>query len=227
MPLPKILIVQHNDKTPPGLSLSWIQERNLPYQLVHMMNDPSLPPLESFDHVILCGGGMNVDQDEKYPWLAKERELIVQSLAQKKKIVGLCLGGQLCAQVLGARVYPHPRGWEIGWHEISFLENSKSLHFFQFHRYVFELPPEATVFAQNSWWQIQGFIWKNQVLGFQFHPEAEIPWTEHCLVERKEPTSGQVQELEAVLRSGEVHQPVSRQWFFDILDQFLLERLPV
>lgn len=68
----KALILQHEYSTPAGTSLTWLEQKKIPWTTVTsvtMVNDPELPEMHSFDLLIICGGKMNVDEEEKYPLL--------------------------------------------------------------------------------------------------------------------------------------------------------------
>ena len=196
---PQILLVQHTDGTAPGHVLPWLKSRHPTYRHVRLQDGDLLPPPEQVQAVILCGGGVHVDQEDRYPWLRPEKKFIEACIAQNKQIVGLCLGGQLLAQILGARVYPHPQGWEVGWHDVTLqkvqtlaeFESSATVKFSQFHRYVFDLPPGAEILAQNSWWEVQAFHWKQQLLAFQFHPERDSVGNQVSANDSDLPTVGQ------------------------------------
>ena len=225
---PQIVVLQHTDGTTPGNVIQWLKSRNLPFFHVRLQKGEPLPDPSDISALILCGGGVHVDQESQFPWLRPEKHLIEKVISQGTRIVGLCLGGQLCAQVLGARVGPHHRGWEIGWHDVALtqaalagFELKKTLKFSQYHRYIFDLPSEATSLASNSWWDVQAFSWKNQILGFQFHPERDAAGNAGIANEKELPTEGQVQTREQVLALGDLHLPASTQWFHGVLDGFL------
>src|SRR5690606_11071191 len=84
----------------------------------HLYAGDALPALESFDWLVVMGGPMGVNDEGDYPWLAAEKQLIKQAIAAGKRVLGVCLGAQLIAQVLGARVAPNTHR-EIGWFAIN------------------------------------------------------------------------------------------------------------
>lgn len=229
MPL-KFVLLQHTDATTPGLVLPWLKSLGVPYQHVRLHHGETLPAPSADQAIILCGGGVHVDQDHLYPWLKAERRFIEESLRLGCKVVGLCLGGQLCAQILGARVAPHRDGWEIGWTDLHLnqtpglagFEKATTMKFSQYHRYIFDAPADARVVAMNDWWDPQAFLWKNQVLAFQFHPERDLESNRRLTLEKDLPTEGRVQPLERILTLGEIHQPLAALWFENLLNGFLL-----
>ena len=135
----KAVIIQHEVSTPAGSTLDWLQKNNINYKECKIFEKIEYPKLSDFDLLVICGGSMNVDQEDKFPWLKIEKKLIQDSLIAKKKILGLCLGGQLLAEALGAKVDRHKNS-ELGWQNIELLENknfkwmTKTLSVFQYHK---------------------------------------------------------------------------------------------
>ena len=224
----KFLVIQHTDTTTPGNTLCWMKSNGISFQIVKLHKGDELPVVTEGLNIILCGGGIHVDQDHLYPWLKTERKFLEESLRQGAKVVGLCLGGQLMAQILGAKVGPHERGWEVGWWDVNLhatpglagFEESRQIKVSQYHRYIFEAPRDAKVVASNDWWGSQAYLWKNQVLGFQFHPERDNPGN-HCVAtERELPNEGKTQCRTEILTLGQQHQPQTDQWFRKVLNGF-------
>lgn len=221
----KIALIQHTHETTAGNMLPWLQKlaqsHRLQYEHINIAAGDQIPVAKDFDAFIFCGGEMHPDQDEKYPILVQERALIREALDQGKKVLGICLGAQICAQVLGAKAYPHPSGWEIGWHDIELSEQSPtSVRAFQFHRYIFDLPPTAKLEASNAWWGCQGFSWKDQLLAYQFHPEAEVSWVQEAAHEPELRQNGNIQAPQALLAETNVTQAKAEKWFLNKISEF-------
>lgn len=188
-----------------------------------------LPKPEEIDDLIICGGSMNVDQESRFPWLRAEKKLIEDTLDKGGRIIGLCLGAQLGAEILGAKVGPH-RDWEAGWQPVQLsvqpslagFEAPQPISVFQWHRYVFDLPAGAKRLASNSWWENQAYLWNDQVLGFQFHPETDLDWNRECALDRGLPTTGRTQTSEEILELGPILQPRMERWFAHVLEGFLI-----
>lgn len=223
----RIGLIQHEIDSPPGTALLWLRQRGIEFTHRQMHLNDSLPSTNEVDHLIICGGSMNVDEEAKHSWLNPEKKLIESVIRNGGKVLGLCLGGQLAAEVLGGKVGPH-HDWEVGWHDMNIeavpglagFETSRTLPVFQWHRYRFETPPEALRIASNPWWGHQAFLWNKQVLGFQFHPETDLDWNRECALDRGLPTTGQSQDPETILRLGEKYQPAMQAWFTTVLDGF-------
>ena len=175
---------------------------------------------------------MHVDQEAVHPWLTDEKIFLEKSIQKGNKILGLCLGGQLVAQILGAHVGPHPEGWEVGWHPITLhekpglvgFEKKTEQYFSQYHRYIFEAPADAEVIASNDWWAPQAFLWKNQILAFQFHPERTMEGNRNTAMGCDLPLLGRTATKEQILALGQLHQPLAELWFEKVLNGFISDK---
>ncbi len=188
IPIPKILIIQNDPMVPPGIITRWFHQ----FDLIQSYRE-KIPRLSDYDLVFICGGELNVHEEDAFPWLVDlKTELKFSINNSSTKIIGLCLGGQLCAEALDSKVYRHPQGLKVGWESVSLEDKKTDQMFFHYHQYIFDLPKEAHRIASNKWWQNQAFLWKNRILAVQFHPEAEGPWIRDCL-ESKISTAEQLQ----------------------------------
>lgn len=141
-----------------------------------------LPKTDDFDLLILMGGSMSVNDENNYPWLVPEKELIRQVVRSGKSILGICLGAQLIASSLGSRVYRGEHK-EIGWFPVRFNQHKKLTGWFHqiplqttvfhWHGDTFELPPGAIRLAESELTKNQGFLFKENVLAIQFHIEMK------------------------------------------------------
>lgn len=146
-----------------------------------LYNGELLPVLEEIDLLIVMGGPMGVYDDDKYPWLAGEKEFIRDAIGQGKKVLGICLGAQQIAAAMGARVSKNPHR-EIGWFKVKpddKLEGTilsevftAELEVFHWHGDTFELPDNTIHIASSEACQNQGFIYDNRVIALQFHLET-------------------------------------------------------
>jgi GMP synthase (glutamine-hydrolysing) len=160
---------------------SWAMTQNHVLSATRFYNNESLPSVKEIDWLIVMGGPMNIYEDDKYPWLTKEKRFIEQAIKQDKTVVGICLGSQLIADVLGAKVYQGQHK-EIGWFPIEMTneaENSvvfnslpQKLTVFHWHGDTFDLPEGATCLAYSEGCQNQAFIYNEKILGLQFHLES-------------------------------------------------------
>ncbi|MGY6213633.1 glutamine amidotransferase [Methylolobus aquaticus] len=150
--------------------------------------EAGLDDLASFDAadpdlLIVLGGPIGVYEERAYPFLADELRLLERRLAADRPTLGICLGAQLIAAALGARVYPGARGKEIGWstlHPGSDLTAASPLadlvadgvEVLHWHGDTFDLPEGATHLAASTRYQNQAFAWGKRTLALQFHPEV-------------------------------------------------------
>jgi GMP synthase (glutamine-hydrolysing) len=140
----------------------------------------ALNPLES-DLVIVLGGPIGAYEDDLYPTLYDELKLLEKRLAAQRPTLGICLGAQLMARALGARVYP-TGGKEIGWGPVTLSAAGRESAFrhlgqdglavLHWHGDTFDLPRGATLLASTAFCGNQAYAWGANAVGFQFHPEA-------------------------------------------------------
>ena len=208
----------------------WAQARGHQVSITHLYQNTSLPDVSDLDVLVVLGGPMNVDDEHLFPWLAAEKRLIAQAIQAGKLVLGICLGSQLIASVLGARVHPNIHK-EIGWFPVSLTsEGSQSpilagfpatFPAFHWHGDTFELPPGAVHLAQSEACQHQVFSFGHNVLGLQFHLESTIESLTRMLDhEADDLTDGPfVQTQDAILTAGH-HVETSVRLMHHLLDTF-------
>ncbi|MBK6964559.1 MAG: type 1 glutamine amidotransferase [Bacteroidales bacterium] len=176
----KILIFKHIHDEPAGHTEEWAQERGHSFSYHFGDQHNVLNSLPEFDLLIIMGGLMGAYEEETYPWLKTEKRLIREAIDSGKKVLGICLGAQLIASALGARVYKNDHA-EIGFHHVKPVKDSQSAlfasgkehSFFQWHGDTFELPEGACHIATSSQVKNQAFSYGNNVTALQFHPEMD------------------------------------------------------
>jgi GMP synthase-like glutamine amidotransferase len=176
-----VLIIKHVDIEGPGLIEYCLNQRRLPYQVLCLDSDARLPRPEGFTHIILLGGPMNVYEEDRYPFLKDEDLFIKEAVQRGKFILGICLGAQLIAKALGAKVFKAPVK-EIGWFDVSlteiglqdplFSDLPKTFPVFQWHEDTFEIPRGAKLIATSSSVSHQAFRYADNAYGLQFHLEV-------------------------------------------------------
>lgn len=138
----------------------------------------ALPPIEEVDLLIIMGGTMSVNDEPNFPWLKVEKRWLRRYLSYGKPAIGLCLGGQLIANALGAAVSRNPQQ-ELGWTSVRKISNvpddcfplPDEFNILQWHSETFEIPKGAVHLAENDVCRNQVYQLGKNVLGFQFHPE--------------------------------------------------------
>ena len=159
----------------------WAKRRGHRLSATQLYATPSFPTLADLDWLIIMGGPMNVYEVERYPWLAQEKRLLEQAINAGKVVLGICLGAQLIADVLGAKIYKN-RHKEIGWFPIQVTPegqqspllcgNPSEFEVFHWHGDTFELPSGARHLAQSAACVNQAFVYRERVVAFQFHLET-------------------------------------------------------
>lgn len=166
-------IIQNTPFNPPSLLSEFLTQQNATYSIFTPTNLSNLD-LREFDSLILLGGSPNASDDKAYPYLALERQLILDANNLGKKVLGICLGAQLAAVALGGSSQP-TKSCEFGWTKIElsknkFFQNVNPL-FFESHGDWIQVPNNVDVIAQNAK-GIQAFTFEN-ITALQFHPETD------------------------------------------------------
>jgi len=217
------MVLKHVAAEPLGLLDPMIRSRGHRIRYVNFQRHPdAAPALDRYQALVVLGGPMHVTETDRHPHLLTECRLIEQALEQRIPVLGICLGAQLLAHVLGARVAPARRP-EIGWYPVRPVRPAVAadavLHpldserqVFQWHSYGFEIPAGAAHLAESDDCPGQAMAYEGIAWGFQFHLELD-----EGLIRRWLSSPGYLGELEA---SGLAQTPS------DILDdtqQYLAE----
>jgi GMP synthase (glutamine-hydrolysing) len=227
----RIAVFQHAAFEGPGQIGVWADQRGHSMVIHHLYEREDLPHLDDFDLLLVMGGEMNVYQYRQWPWLKPEREFIQLTLKAGKPVVGICLGAQLIADSLGARVTQNPMH-ELGWLPITWTKEARAefatlpvtatvLHW---HGDTFELPHGATRLAASEACAEQGFIIPGKCLGLQFHMEVDPVLVKGFVAGQGEfPTGPYVQTPEEILREAATFHEANEEMLFAMLDRFVEE----
>ncbi len=202
----KVHVLQHVPFEGIGSMASWLADRGASVEYTRFFESGVLPEIDDLDLVISMGGPMSVNDEKTLPWLVQEKLFVRETVRRGIPTVGVCLGAQLIASALGARVYPN-RQKEIGWFEIrktnidgdvfAFPEKATVFHW---HGETFDLPDGAVCLAKSEACDIQAFQIGKTAMGLQFHlettPESAAAIVENC---REELVPGPYVQSEAAL----------------------------
>jgi len=173
-----LYIVQNDPEVPPGTLLDHL---TIPCCVLHPYRDGLLPQLEDISALIVLGGAMGANDDPMHPFLADLKELICRIVRAGIPYLGVCLGGQLLAAALGAKV-ESCRWEEIGNFHVTLTEEGgrdrlfcgvpKRFAAFQWHHDSFDIPPGGNLLAYSAACPHQAFRIGARAWGVQFHPEV-------------------------------------------------------
>ena len=176
----RLHIIQHVAFEGPGAIGEWAREHGHAVTFTEQWRGAALPKPDGFDFLVIMGGPMSANDEARFSWLAPEKKLIREALTAQKAILGVCLGAQLLASVLGARVYKNQLP-EIGWFPVQLtLESRESifaglpqiLTVLHWHGETFDLPQGAMRLASSEGCVNQAFEFGGRALGLQFHLEV-------------------------------------------------------
>ncbi len=212
----EVLVLQHVGIETPGTIGKVLSERGIKLKTISSYRGEKVPARLDASALLLMGGPMGVYEDDKHPYLKAERRLIESALKQKKPVLGVCLGSQLLASVLGATVKKGKQK-EIGWYPVH-LSPAASKDFLwagapktfmglHWHGDIFNLPPKSTALASSDLTRYQAYRFGDNAYGFLFHMEVTPPmlrnWTRDFSGElRQESLSGR-----KILDAAKTHQP--------------------
>ncbi|MFW6262258.1 MAG: type 1 glutamine amidotransferase [Spirochaetota bacterium] len=167
-----VAVLQHVPFEGPARIRTWFEGRGHRVDVCHLWNAAPLPRVESTALLVVMGGPMSVSDTERHPWLTVEIELLRHALEEDVPVLGVCLGAQLLAAALGARVYPAAQK-EIGWWPVTLdpLFGSSRATVLHWHGDTFDLPPGARRVASSPVCPNQAFL-AGSGLGLQFHLES-------------------------------------------------------
>lgn len=193
-----------------GTIAQWARGRGAEISRTRLFVGETLPAVECFDWLVIMGGPMNIYEDARYPWLMAEKRFIGEAITAGKLVLGICLGAQLIADVLGGAVTRNAQR-EIGWFPVTLTaEAQQSAVFsalpprftaFHWHGDTFSLPPGALHTAASDACPHQAFAYHERIIGLQCHLESTCAGIEklvtHCGDELT--TGAYIQSAESML----------------------------
>ena len=179
----QIYVLQHHPVENLGTIADALEEAALAWQYVRIHEGHSVPTeMKGAGGLIVMGGPMGVYQTDRYPFLLEEMRLIEQAVKEDLPVLGVCLGAQIVAAALGAKVAKNPAGKEIGWHPVTMTDTAqddrlfrgvaRTITPFHWHGDVYELPAGAVSLSSSDKTPCQSFRHGSSVYALQFHLEV-------------------------------------------------------
>lgn len=229
----KIHYLQHVPSEGPGCIDFWAQAKGHSLTGTKFYQNDTLPNIDTIDWLIILGGPMSANDDDRYSWMKSEKSFIEQAIKKNKVVIGICLGSQLLANVLGSKVYKHQEP-EIGWFPVSLTESALNNELFTFmppqfeafhwHEETFDLPKNAQLLMSSVCCTNQAYQVGKKLFGFQFHPEITSGIINEMLqdFDKENQTTGFVQSandiMEKSVHIADTHSRM-RQWLNNLAEK--------
>ena len=224
----RVLVLQHIACEHPGVFSEVMRERGVEQVAVQLDRERALPDWREFDAVLAMGGPMGAGDDADHPWLVAERRLVREAVVGGRAFLGVCLGVQLLAAALGARVYA-AESPEVGLLDVELTAEGRADPLFaglddqiaslQWHGDTFDLPAGAVRLARSAELPNQAFRAGKRAYGVQFHLEVTgemaaewgaVPAYRDSLAETLGAREGAEFIADIERRAGELHLPARR-----------------
>ncbi len=225
---PPVLIVLHGELSTPGRVAIQLRNRDIPLDVRRPRFGDELPKtLANHTGAVIFGGPQSANDDDEV--VRREIDWLAVPLKEKKPYLGICLGAQMLAKHLGARVYKHPDGHaEVGYYPIRPTAAGRELcrdwpdHVYQWHREGFDLPDKAVLLAEGDSFPVQAFSYGNLAYALQFHMDVThatmCRWTTRG---HERMTLPNAKPREAHFEDRLMHDPSCRAWLGEFIDQWL------
>ena len=175
----RIHSLEHAPFEGPGRIAAWASERGHSLARTALYDGEVPPPFDAFDMLVIMGGPMSIHEHRTHPWLPVEKRFLAEAIRAGKPILGICLGAQLLADVLGGKVFQNPVK-EIGWFPVRVFDRAapfaafpEQLTVMHWHGDTFTIPGGARRVAESEACANQAFVHGDRVVGLQFHIELE------------------------------------------------------
>ena len=157
----------------------WLLSNGYELSSTRFFESADLPDPAAVDFLVVMGGPMSVNDEDRFPWLVLEKQFIREIIVAGKPVLGICLGAQLIANAMGAKIFPNSVK-EIGWFPIQSVASGNGSVFnfppsaivFHWHGETFDLPAGAIQLAKSAGCENQAFQLGKRVIGLQFHLET-------------------------------------------------------
>ncbi len=226
----KWLVFQHVPHEGPAMIATWLRENNQELVINELWRE-AIKAADEFTGLIVMGGPMSVNEEEKYDFIRPELKVIETFLNTERPVLGICLGSQLLARALGAKVYPGQQK-EIGWYPIRFTEAGLSdavlkpreneQWVFHWHGETFDLPAGARLLASSDAYAHQAFGYGDRAYGLQFHAEMTKELIDEWLkINRQEVASLGAGKNEEIQADTEKHLHEMQDYGREVIKRFV------
>jgi GMP synthase-like glutamine amidotransferase len=229
-----VLVLQHIACEPPAAYEDVMRERGCRIARVQLDEGERLPAWQGFGAIVCMGGPMGAYDEPEHPWLVEEKRLIGEAVRAGVPFFGVCLGVQLLAASLGARVYPGPVP-EVGVLEVRLTAAGRNdpvvgglpaqFPALQWHGDTFDLPAGAVRLFESDAYANQGFRFGEAAYGLQFHLEVDDALADdwaavpaYCASADRTLGPGGLERLLAAFRE---HEPTMRELGRGLFCRFL------
>ncbi|MEM9511452.1 MAG: gamma-glutamyl-gamma-aminobutyrate hydrolase family protein [Cyanobacteria bacterium P01_E01_bin.48] len=225
----QVLVIVHQETSDPGRIGELLRSRGYQLDMHYPCLGQALPEtLEQHEATVVFGGPMSANDDGELPFIRAELDWIPLALESGKPFLGICLGAQLLARVLGASVHPHSEDvTEVGYVPISPTAAGASLfgdltHVYQWHQEGFDLPTDATLLATSADYPHQAFHYDRAIYGLQFHPEVTCSMVDLWTTRAAEKLAWKGAQSKAEhLQKCPLFDPAIAQWTSSFIDIWL------
>lgn len=232
----RIHCLSHASYEGPGSLEQWALVRGHEFTLHRMWESPQMPDISDVDMLTVLGGPMSVDELDKHPWLSDEKIFVARAIDAGIPVLGICLGAQMIAEILGGEVRRNDYT-EIGWWPVDILNAANNIPEFSmwpdtiwpfhWHRDTFSIPPGCTKLATSEACSNQAFSFDHgRVIGFQFHLEFSLDDIRQVLDRSGDDIEDSpfIQQPFEFLNDHHAEQVVRNQWYA-FLDEYIGSRV--
>jgi GMP synthase (glutamine-hydrolysing) len=226
--LKPVLIIVHQEHSSPGRVGQVLSKLGYPLDIRRpRFGDPLPETMDEHSGAAIFGGPQSANDGDDF--VKRETDWIGVPLRDKKPFLGICLGAQMMARHLGARVYPHPQGHaEVGYYPIRPTADGREVcepwpdHVYQWHREGFDLPRDAKLLAEGDAFPVQAFRYDGAAYALQFHVDVThammCRWTTRGHARMELPGA---KPRTAHFEGRLLHDAACRAWLKAFLDRWL------
>jgi GMP synthase-like glutamine amidotransferase len=233
--VPNILVIRHEPCSGLGMLANGFKDKIVRFRYLDTPAGEILSePLSDYSHIVVLGGPISAYEADQYPFLHYEFKLLEEAIERQIPTLGICLGSQILAHVLGARVYRGERGREAGWCDLQLTDSAtndplftgfpQQFKVFESHQDTFDLPSGCVHLAFSGLYPNQAFRYQNHVWSIQFHIEIDDSVLSACghIIEQELADSKITDTtLEQLLTEARQHAPAVAPLAARFMQQFL------